>query len=190
VAGHTKELKKKHKLKDWVFIFSLYEEDTAIMHSKLSYLKKIIPEMESISKMSECKNEYINSIFKLSQGSLVEPSKRLYRENHKYKKNQIFEVNYDLHKCGFYWLTATIANTGSELFKFSKLVQDFLKLNNVEFELNYFVKRDRVIHAHIGLHFDRGNPSKAKLARTTYKDLSILLLKNGFPPHRKGIQDS
>jgi 4-cresol dehydrogenase (hydroxylating) len=94
------------------------------------------------------------------------------------------DLDLDRDRCGFIWCTALTPFRGREALGVNRTVRDVLLRHGFEPDIAMVSIRERVLHHHISIIYDREEAGEDERAMLCYEELSKRLTHAGFLPHR------
>lgn len=89
--------------------------------------------------------------------------------------------------CGLYWLTPVCPARGIEVARCVRIVERAMLGGGFEPLIRVAFSGDRAVFVTTLLIFDRDDPDEARRAGKLYRDLTALLIEEGYPPYRSAV---
>jgi 4-cresol dehydrogenase (hydroxylating) len=89
--------------------------------------------------------------------------------------------------CGLYWLTPVCPAKGAEVRCCTRIIERAMLGAGFEPLIRVAFTGDRAVFVTTLLIFDRDDPEEARRAAELYRELTSMLLEEGYPPYRAAI---
>jgi 4-cresol dehydrogenase (hydroxylating) len=90
-------------------------------------------------------------------------------------------------RCGFLWCTPLLPFTGADARRVNEIASEVITRHGFEPDLSLLALRDRVLHGHISIVYDRAAAGDDERAIACHDELLGALAGAGYLPHRLGI---
>jgi 4-cresol dehydrogenase (hydroxylating) flavoprotein subunit len=89
--------------------------------------------------------------------------------------------------CGLYWTAPVCAAKGSEVARCVRLIEAQMLERGFEPLIRIAVADDRSVFVTTLLTFDRDDPTQSGRAGECHRELTVMLIEEGYPPYRGGV---
>ena len=96
-------------------------------------------------------------------------------------------VNLDSDRCGLIYLTAATPFVGKEVRSLCRDMSKIILKHGFEPNIGLFPIRDRAVHFHVSIPYDRDVEGEDEKAHACHHELKELIIKTGYMPHRLNI---
>lgn len=93
----------------------------------------------------------------------------------------------DRDRCGFLWCTAMTPFVGREALRAARLARTIILRRGFEPDVSMVPIRDRALHMHISIVYDRDAPGHDARALACSREVGQALAERGYLPHRLGL---
>ena len=89
--------------------------------------------------------------------------------------------------CGLYWLTPVCPAKGAEVRRCTRIIERAMLGSGFEPLIRVAFTGDRAVFVTTLLIFDRDDPEEAQRAADLYRELTSMLIEEGYPPYRAAV---